>query len=103
MVELFHEVSFQVELGQTFDMLAAPQDGTVDLDGFSMEKYNSIVTYKTAYYTFYLLVALALLYTGRASPRNLKQAEEVLWRWGRTSRCRTTISKALRTLQSLAR
>ncbi|ROW15981.1 hypothetical protein VPNG_02622 [Cytospora leucostoma] len=78
MVELFHEVSFQVELGQTFDMLAAPQDGKVDLDSFSMERYNSIVTYKTAYYTFYLPVALALFYTGRASPRNLKQAEEVL-------------------------
>ena len=77
MVELFHGVSFQIELGQTYDVLTAPED-RVDLDNFSLDKYTFIITYKTAYYSFYLPAALALLYTGKASPQNLKQAEEIL-------------------------
>ncbi|KAF3481322.1 uncharacterized protein GIQ15_04081 [Arthroderma uncinatum] len=77
MVELFHEVAFKIELGQAYDMLTAPENH-VDLANFNMEKYTLIVIYKTAYYSFYLPVALALLYTGKASPRNLKQAESIL-------------------------
>jgi len=77
LVELFHEVSFQTELGQTCDLLTAPED-KVDLDNFSLEKYTFIVIYKTAYYSFYLPVALALHYTGKATPENLKQAEDIL-------------------------
>jgi farnesyl diphosphate synthase len=76
-MELFHEVAFQTELGQTCDLLTAPEDH-VDLDNFSLEKYTFIVIYKTAYYSFYLPVALAMLYTGKATPENLKQAEDIL-------------------------
>lgn len=77
MFELFQEVSFQIELGQTLDMLVAPQD-RVDLDKVNMDKYTSIVTFKTAYYSFYLPVAIALLYTDKASPQNLTQARGIL-------------------------
>nr|OQO18458.1 Farnesyl pyrophosphate synthase [Rachicladosporium sp. CCFEE 5018] len=77
LMELFHEVSFQTELGQTCDLLTAPEDH-VDLENFSLEKYTFIVIYKTAHYSFYLPVALALLYTGKASVENLKQAEDIL-------------------------
>ena len=49
-----------------------------DLDSFSMDKYRFIVRYKTAYYSFYLPVALALHYACVATPDNLKQAEDVL-------------------------
>lgn len=76
-IELFHEVTFQTELGQTCDLLTAPEDH-VDLDNFSLEKYSFIVIYKTAYYSFYLPVALAMMFTGKASPENLKQAESIL-------------------------
>ncbi|WPH03837.1 ERG20 farnesyl diphosphate synthase [Acrodontium crateriforme] len=76
-VELFHEVSFQTELGQTCDLLTAPEDH-VDLDNFSLEKYTFIVIYKTAYYSFYLPVVLALYFTGHATPKNLKAAEDIL-------------------------
>ena len=76
-VELFQEVAFQTELGQTCDLLTAPEDH-VDLDNFSLEKYSFIVIYKTAYYSFYLPVALAMHYTGKASAANLKQAEDIL-------------------------
>ncbi|EGR47729.1 hypothetical protein MKX07_001600 [Trichoderma sp. CBMAI-0711] len=77
MVELFHETSFQTELGQLCDLLTAPED-TVNLDNFSMEKYTFIVIYKTAYYSFYLPVALALYLLDIATPQNLQTAKDIL-------------------------
>lgn len=77
LVELFHETSWQTELGQLCDLITAPEDN-IDLDNFSMEKYMFIVTYKTAYYSFYLPVALALHYLQLASPENLQQAHDIL-------------------------
>ncbi|CAA9962829.1 hypothetical protein CFE70_006255 [Pyrenophora teres f. teres 0-1] len=77
MVELFQEVTFQTECGQLCDLITAPEDD-VDLDKFSLEKFTFIVIYKTAYYSFYLPVALALYYTGAATPKNLKTAEDIL-------------------------
>lgn len=77
LVELFHEVTFQTELGQLCDLLTAPED-KVDLDNFSMTKYQFIVIYKTAYYSFYLPVALALYQQNLATSENLKQAESIL-------------------------
>lgn len=77
LIELFHEVTFQTELGQTCDLLTAPED-KVDLDNFSMDKYRFIVIYKTAYYSFYLPVALALHQLGLGTEKNLKTAESIL-------------------------
>lgn len=77
LVELFHETSFQTELGQLCDLLTAPED-TVNLDNFSLAKHSFIVIYKTAWYSFYLPVALALHQLSLATPKNLKQAEAIL-------------------------
>lgn len=77
LLELFHEVTFQTELGQACDLLTAPEDH-VDLDNFSLDKYTFIVIYKTAYYSFYLPVALALHLAGFATPKNLQIAEDIL-------------------------
>jgi farnesyl diphosphate synthase len=76
-LELFHEVTFQTELGQTCDLLTAPEDH-VDLNNFSIDKFSFIVIFKTAYYSFYLPVALALHYCGLATPKNLQQAHDIL-------------------------
>lgn len=76
-VELFQETTWQTELGQQCDLLTAPEDN-VNLDNFSMEKYMFIVTYKTAYYSFYLPVALALHYLQLATPENLRQTHDIL-------------------------
>ncbi|KAH7134977.1 isoprenoid synthase domain-containing protein [Dendryphion nanum] len=76
-VELFHEVTFQTELGQTCDLLTAPEDH-VDLDNFSLEKFSFIVIFKTAFYSFYLPVALALHYIGKATPKNLQTSLDIL-------------------------
>ena len=77
LLELFHEITFKTEVGQLCDLITAPEDN-VDLTNFSMQKFSFIVTYKTAYYSFYLPVALALYYLELATPNNLKQAEEIL-------------------------
>ncbi|KAF2646942.1 hypothetical protein P280DRAFT_441441 [Massarina eburnea CBS 473.64] len=77
MVELFHETSFQTELGQCCDLLTAPED-EVDLNNFSLDKFSFIVIFKTAYYSFYLPVALALLYIGAATPKNLQTSLDIL-------------------------
>lgn len=77
LIELFHETSYQTELGQLTDLITAPEDN-VDLDNFSMEKYRFIVIYKTSYYSFFLPVALALHQLNIGTPKNLKQAEDIL-------------------------
>lgn len=50
----------------------------MDLTNFSIEKFIFIVIYKTAYYSFYLPVALALHYLQLATPKNLQQAQDIL-------------------------
>ncbi|KAF8645905.1 hypothetical protein AX16_007491 [Volvariella volvacea WC 439] len=59
LVELFLDVTHKTEYGQLVDLITAPEDH-VDLNRFSLEKHKFIVIYKTAFYSFYLPVALAL-------------------------------------------
>lgn len=60
LVELFHEITYVTACGQSLDLLNANKN----VLSFSMEKYNSTVTNKTAYYTFYLPFALAMHLAG---------------------------------------
>ncbi|KAI4265346.1 MAG: hypothetical protein L6R38_009488 [Xanthoria sp. 2 TBL-2021] len=76
-LEIFHTTTFQTEIGQLCDLLTAPEDH-VDLNQFSLKKHSFIVIYKTAYYSFYLPVALALHYLSLATPGNLKQSQDIL-------------------------
>ncbi|KAI3616694.1 farnesyl pyrophosphate synthetase [Moniliophthora roreri] len=63
LLDLFHEVTYQTEMGQLIDLITAPED-SVDLNRFSLKKHSLIVIYKTAYYSFYLPVALAMYMCG---------------------------------------
>lgn len=60
LLDLFHETTYQTEMGQLVDLITAPED-KVDLSKFSLEKHRFIVLYKTAFYSFYLPVACAML------------------------------------------
>jgi len=73
----YKKVTFQTEVGQLLDLLTAPED-VVDLTKFSLEKHSFIVTYKTAFYSFYLPVALAMYMAGVSDERDLKQARDIL-------------------------
>lgn len=60
LMELFHETMLITTIGQSMDLQTANRDVTC----FTMDRYKSIVDHKTAYYTFYLPVALAMHLAG---------------------------------------
>lgn len=77
LLDLFHEVTFQTELGQLLDLVTADEN-VVDLDKFSLEKHSFIVIFKTAYYSFYLPVALAMYMSGVCNEQDLSQVRDIL-------------------------
>ncbi|KAI5955920.1 ERG20 [Candida jiufengensis] len=77
LLDLFHEVTFQTELGQLLDLVTADEEH-VDLSKFSLQKHSFIVIFKTAYYSFYLPVALAMYMSGITSQEDLKQVKDIL-------------------------
>jgi len=46
-------------IGQNLDLITAPTDRN-NFAAYTIDRYNAIVQYKTAYYSFYLPVACAL-------------------------------------------
>ncbi|KAJ4725333.1 Farnesyl pyrophosphate synthase [Melia azedarach] len=63
LVDLFNEVEFQTASGQLIDLITT-HEGEKDLSKYSLTIHRRIVQYKTAYYSFYLSVACALLMSG---------------------------------------
>lgn len=61
LLELFHEAMMITTVGQSLDMQAA---GKRPAEAFTMDRYKAIVHHKTAFYTFYLPVALAMHMAG---------------------------------------
>ena len=58
------------------DLTTAPP-GHIDLSRYSMDAYLRIVTYKTAFYTFYLPVAAGLVLAGEARPAAFELAKSI--------------------------
>merc|ERR1712000_376628 len=75
---LFLETTRQTELGQLLDLTSQPLDGKIDLSRFTMERYTSIVKYKTAFYSFYLTVAAGMISAGINSSKQYDQARAIL-------------------------
>ncbi|OMJ08896.1 Farnesyl pyrophosphate synthase, partial [Smittium culicis] len=69
LIELFHEVTYQTELGQMVDLITSPT--SVNLDLFNLDKHHFIVKYKTSFYSFYMPVALALLLCGEKDNKKI--------------------------------
>jgi|EP00945_MAST-04E_sp_MAST-4E-sp1_P003768 farnesyl diphosphate synthase len=62
LLDLFHEVTYQTELGQLLDLTTQPLPPAIpDLNKFTIERHAAIVRYKTAFYSFYLPVALGMI------------------------------------------
>jgi len=74
---IVRKTGFQTEMGQLIDLITAPED-SIDLSKFSLRKHHLIVVYKTAYYSFYLPVALAMLFVGITSEALFAQAKAIL-------------------------
>lgn len=78
LVDLFLEVTRQTEFGQLLDLTSQPLNGDIDLDRFTIERYSSIVKYKTAFYSFYLPIALGMIVSGVTDPEQYKIARDIL-------------------------
>ena len=84
LVELFLNVIQKTEFGQLLDLTSQPMDTKkVDLDRFTLERYQTIVKYKTAYYTFYLPVAIGMITSGVKEPEALRVGRTHLLHHGR--------------------
>ncbi len=80
-LELFLDTTWQTELGQLLDLTSQPQPASgipIDLERFTLARYQLIVKYKTAFYSFYLPVACALTLTGRTSAAALDASKAIL-------------------------
>ncbi|XP_036344543.1 farnesyl pyrophosphate synthase-like [Rhagoletis pomonella] len=78
LLELFHQITFITTCGQSLDLLNANKN----VSTFTMDKYDSIVANKTAYYTFYLPVALALHLAGVKDREIFRQSKTILLEMG---------------------
>jgi len=78
LVNLFHETIHQTEVGQLLDLTSNLPGGKVDLSLFTLPNYKLIVKYKTAFYSFYLPVAIAMLLAGINSQPAFEQAADIL-------------------------
>ncbi|KAF7354405.1 Fructose-bisphosphate aldolase [Mycena venus] len=63
LLELFHDTTYQTEMGRLIDITTA-LEGNFDVNRFSLDKHRLMVIYKTAFYSFYLPVALGMRLTG---------------------------------------
>jgi farnesyl diphosphate synthase len=68
LVQLLLNVIQKTEFGQLLDLTSQPLDsagkGKMDLNRFTLERYQRIVKYKTAFYSFYLPVAMGMHMAG---------------------------------------
>lgn len=76
-LDLFHETTMQTEVGQLLDLTTQPIVGPVDLNKFTLKRYKSIVKYKTAFYTFYLPMALGMVLCGVNDDAVLDAAKDI--------------------------
>jgi len=78
LLELFLEVTQQTEFGQLLDLTSQPMDSDViDLSRFTLERYKLIVKYKTAFYSFYLPIAIGMTMSGVTNKNSFKIAKKI--------------------------
>lgn len=84
-VELFQETTLQTQIGQMLDLVSQPQGkkGVDVLNKFSVEGQLRIITYKTAFYSFYLPFAFGMILCDLGSDECLGVARAVAIEMGR--------------------
>ncbi|KAF7274745.1 farnesyl pyrophosphate synthase isoform X2 [Rhynchophorus ferrugineus] len=82
MMELFHETALKTSYGQSLDTMCLDLNGKPKLDMFTMNRYTSIVKYKTAYYSFQMPVALGMYLANMFDEEQHRQAKTILLEMG---------------------
>lgn len=89
LVALLLDVVQKTEIGQLLDLTSQPMDAVtpeeasstsgpvIDLDRFTLQRYRLIVQYKTAYYSFYLPVAMGMIMAGIKDKRAFDLANKI--------------------------
>ena len=81
LVDLLLDVTQKTEIGQLLDLTSqAANAKQLDLSRFTEERYRSIVKYKTAFYSFYLPVAMGMIMAGipyRRDSQHFLQARKI--------------------------
>jgi farnesyl diphosphate synthase len=80
-MELFLQTTLQTVTGQCLDLTTSSPE-KVDFSLYTMEKYSAIVKYKTAFYSFYLPVALAMYMAGINDDESHAKAKTILLQMG---------------------
>ncbi|XP_063790985.1 farnesyl pyrophosphate synthase-like isoform X3 [Pseudophryne corroboree] len=81
LLELFLEISYQTELGQTLDLIFS-QLGKVDLAQYTETRYKSIAKYKTTFFCFHLPIAAAMFMAGIDQEEDHRNAKTILLEMG---------------------
>eukprot|EP01060_Flectonema_neradi_P031218 TRINITY_DN467_c0_g2_i1.p1 TRINITY_DN467_c0_g2~~TRINITY_DN467_c0_g2_i1.p1 ORF type:complete len:379 (+),score=64.76 TRINITY_DN467_c0_g2_i1:70-1206(+) len=74
LLDLFFESTFQTECGQLLDTMCC----NLDLSSFTVDRWELIVTYKTAFYSFYLPVACAMILAGITEESSFDTTRSIL-------------------------
>ncbi|XP_011501796.1 PREDICTED: farnesyl pyrophosphate synthase [Ceratosolen solmsi marchali] len=82
LIETFQQNTLKTVMGQTLDSLATNFGKKPNFTLFTMDRYNSIVKYKTAYYSFVMPVQLAMFFAGIQDPEMHRQAKTILLEMG---------------------
>ncbi|XP_012271868.1 farnesyl pyrophosphate synthase [Orussus abietinus] len=82
LLETFHDITLKTTMGQSLDLLSTNFGKKPNLDLFTMDRYNAIVKYKTAYYSFVMPVILAMYFAGVTDPEMHRQAKTILLEMG---------------------
>lgn len=81
-VDFFNEVTRFTAYGQCLDLISNPLNKKLDLSKFTDDRYDAIVLYKTAFYTFSLPIRLAMYLAHIDDPEAHRKAEEILLKIG---------------------
>lgn len=81
-LETFHDITLKTAMGQSLDIVTAKCFKSNKLDKFTMDRYKSIVKYKTSYYSFQLPVSLAMFMSEIYDAEKHRQAKSVLLEMG---------------------
>jgi len=78
LVDLFLETTFQTELGQLADTLCM----NMNIQDFTVDRWTLIVKYKTAFYSFYMSVALGMIVAGITDVAEYNACRDILLTMG---------------------
>ncbi|KYM94888.1 PREDICTED: farnesyl pyrophosphate synthase-like [Cyphomyrmex costatus] len=77
LLEIFQDITMKSTMGQSLELLCSNFGKKPNLDIFTMDRYNSIIEYKTAYYTYVFPITAAMHLAGIKDQEMFKEAKTI--------------------------